>query len=183
MVGLGATVGRDFLPDLDEGALWLQVQMPTGLALNKASDMASDLRRAILKYPEVSYVVTQTGRNDDGTDPWTMSHIEAPVGLTDYDTWPDHESKKQFLDKLAAALAKDLPGYSIGISQPIIDGVNDMIGGAHSPLVIKIYGDDLNRAARHRQPDRRRALRHPRHFQRIAFPGTADPADGDQPGS
>jgi heavy metal efflux system protein len=144
VVGLGATVGREFLPDLDEGALWLQVQMPTGLALNKASDMASDLRRAILKYPEVSYVVTQTGRNDDGTDPWTMSHIEAPVGLTDYDSWPNHESKKQFLDRFAASLAKDLPGYSIGISQPIIDGVNDMIGGAHSPLVIKIFGDDLN---------------------------------------
>src|SRR5271155_5704406 len=143
VVGLGATVGRDFLPDLDEGALWLQVQMPTGVSLNKASDIASDLRRAILKYPEVSYVVTQTGRNDDGTDPWTMSHIEAPVGLTNYDTWPGHESKKQFLDKFAAGLAKDLPGYSIGISQPIIDGVNDMVGGAHSPLVIKIYGDDL----------------------------------------
>ncbi len=144
VVGLGATVGRDFLPDLDEGALWLQVQMPTGLALNKASDMASDLRRAILKYPEVSYVVTQTGRNDDGTDSWTMSHIEAPVGLKPYDTWPAGESKKQFVDRLAAGLTKDLPGYSIGISQPIIDGVNDMIGGAHSPLVAKIYGDDLD---------------------------------------
>jgi heavy metal efflux system protein len=143
VVGLGATVGRDFLPDLDEGALWLQVQMPTGLSLNKASDMASDLRREIRKSPEVSYVVTQTGRNDDGTDPWTMSHIEAPVGLTPYDSWPGGESKKQFLDKLAARLAHDLPGYSIGISQPIIDGVNDMIGGAHSPLVIKVYGDDL----------------------------------------
>jgi len=144
VVGLGATIGRDFLPDLDEGALWLQVQMPTGLALNKASDMASDLRRAILKFPEVSYVVTQTGRNDGGTDPWTMSHIEAPVGLKPYDTWPDGESKRQFLDRFAASLAKDLPGYSIGISQPIIDNVNDMIGGAHSPLVIKIYGEDLN---------------------------------------
>jgi cobalt-zinc-cadmium resistance protein CzcA len=143
VVGLGATVGRDFLPDLDEGALWLQVQMPTGLALNKASDMASDLRHAILKFPEISYVVTQTGRNDDGTDPWTMSHIEAPAGLTPYDTWPHGESKKQFLDKLAGTLARELPGYSIGISQPIIDNVNDMIGGAHSPLVIKVYGDDL----------------------------------------
>ncbi|HMK85554.1 MAG TPA: CusA/CzcA family heavy metal efflux RND transporter [Steroidobacteraceae bacterium] len=148
VVGLGVSVGRDFLPDLDEGALWLQVQMPTGLALNKASDMASDLRRAILKYPEVSYVVTQTGRNDDGTDPWTMSHIEAPVGLKPYDTWPQHESKREFLDKLAAGLARDLPGYSIGISQPIIDNVNDMIGGAHSPLVIKIYGDDLDELRR-----------------------------------
>src|SRR5579863_8447506 len=143
VVGLGATVGRDFLPDLDEGTLWLQVQMPTGLSLNKASDMASDLRREILKFPEVSYVVTQTGRNDDGTDPWTVSHIEAPVGLKAYDAWPGHESKKQFLDKLATTLAHALPGYSIGISQPIIDGVNDMIGGAHSPLVIKVYGDDL----------------------------------------
>jgi cobalt-zinc-cadmium resistance protein CzcA len=144
VVGLGATVGREFLPDLDEGALWLQVQMPTGIALDKASDMASDLRRAVLKYPEVSYVVTQTGRNDDGTDSWTMSHIEAPVGLKPYDTWPAGESKRQFVDRLAAGLTKDLPGYSIGISQPIIDGVNDLIGGAHSPLVIKIYGDDLN---------------------------------------
>jgi cobalt-zinc-cadmium resistance protein CzcA len=148
MIGLGATVGRDFLPDLDEGSLWLQVQMPTGLSLNKASDMASALRAEILKFPEVSYVVTQTGRNDDGTDPWTLSHIEAPVGLTPYDTWPGGESKRRFVDRLAARLDHDLPGYSIGISQPIIDGVNDMIGGAHSPLVIKVYGDDL-RMLRH----------------------------------
>ncbi|MBV8805806.1 MAG: efflux RND transporter permease subunit, partial [Sinobacteraceae bacterium] len=143
VVGLGATVGREFLPDLDEGSLWLQVQMPTGLALDKASDMASDLRRAVRKYPEISFIVTQTGRNDDGTDPWTMSHIEAPVGLQPYDTWPNGESKKEFVDRLATELPKALPGYSIGISQPIIDGVNDLIGGAHSPLVIKIYGEDL----------------------------------------
>ena len=143
VIGLGGTVGREFLPDLDEGSLWLQVQMPTGLALDQASDMASELRRAVLKYPEVSFVVTQVGRNDDGTDPWTMSHIEAPVGLKPYDTWPGGESKKAFVDKLSADLAKELPGFDIGISQPIIDGVNDLIGGAHSPLVIKLYGDDL----------------------------------------
>ena len=148
VVALGATVGREFLPDLDEGALWLQVQMPTGLSLNKASDMASELRRAILKHPEVSYVVTQVGRNDDGTDPWTMSHIEAPVGLKPYDTWPDGESKKEFVDRLSSDLDKELPGFDIGISQPIIDGVNDLIGGAHSPLVIKIYGDDLDELRR-----------------------------------
>ena len=143
VIALGGTVGREFLPDLDEGSLWLQVQMPTGLSLDQASDMASDLRRAVLKYPEVSFMVTQVGRNDDGTDPWTMSHIEAPVGLRPYDTWPGGESKKAFVDKLSTNLAKDMPGYDIGISQPIIDGVNDLIGGAHSPLVIKVYGDDL----------------------------------------
>jgi heavy metal efflux system protein len=142
VIGLGATVGREFLPDLDEGSLWLQVQMPTGLALDQASDMASELRREVRKFPEVSYIVTQTGRNDDGTDSWTMSHIEAPVGLTPYDTWHG-ESKKEFVNKLATTLAKDLPGFDVGISQPIIDGVNDLIGGAHSPLVIKIYGDEL----------------------------------------
>jgi cobalt-zinc-cadmium resistance protein CzcA len=143
VIALGGTVGREFLPDLDEGSLWLQVQMPTGLALDQASDMASELRRAVLKYPEVSFMVTQTGRNDDGTDPWTMSHIEAPVGLKPYDTWKGGESKKEFINKLSTDLAKELPGFDIGISQPIIDGVNDLIGGAHSPLVIKIYGDDL----------------------------------------
>ena len=143
VIALGGTVGREFLPDLDEGSLWLQVQMPTGLALDQASDMASELRRAVLKYPEVSFMVTQTGRNDDGTDSWTMSHIEAPVGLKPYDTWPGGESKKEFIDKLSTHLARDLPGFDIGISQPIIDGVNDLIGGAHSPLVIKVFGDDL----------------------------------------
>jgi len=143
VIGLAATVGREFLPDLDEGSLWLQVQMPTGLALNQASDMASETRRAVRKYPEISFIVTQTGRNDDGTDSWTMSHIEAPVGLHPYDTWPNGETKREFVNRLASDLAAKLPGYSIGISQPIIDGVNDLIGGAHSPLVIKIYGDDL----------------------------------------
>lgn len=148
VIGFGGTVGREFLPDLDEGSLWLQVQMPSGVALNKATDMASELRAAVLKHPEVSFVVTQTGRNDDGTDPWTMSHIEAPVGLKDYDTWPGHESKHEFIEKLQTDLSREMPGYSVGISQPIIDGVNDLIGGAHSPLVIKIFGDDLNELRR-----------------------------------
>jgi len=142
VAGLGLTVGREFLPELDEGTLWLQVQLPTGLSLDKASEMASELRRTLREFPEVSYVVTQLGRNDDGTDPWTPSHIEVPVGLKPYDTWPAGETKVEFLRRLNARL-KELPGFSIGISQPIIDGVNDMVGGAHSPLVIRIFGDDF----------------------------------------
>jgi cobalt-zinc-cadmium resistance protein CzcA len=142
VAGLGLTVGREFLPELDEGTLWLQVQLPTGLSLDKASEMASELRRTLREFPEVSYVVTQLGRNDDGTDPWTPSHIEVPVGLKPYDTWPAGETKAEFLRRLNARL-KELPGFSVGISQPIIDGVNDMVGGAHSPLVIRIFGDDF----------------------------------------
>ena len=144
---LGASVGREFLPDLDEGALWLQVQMPTGLSLDKASEMASELRRTVRSFPEVSYIVTQTGRNDTGSDPWTPSHIESGVGLTPYGAWPNHESKAQFVQKLSDSLAQ-LPGMQVGISQPIVDGVNDMVGGAHSPLVLRIYGADFRELRR-----------------------------------
>jgi cobalt-zinc-cadmium resistance protein CzcA len=144
---LGASVGREFLPDLDEGALWLQVQMPTGISLDKASELAGDLRRTVKAFPEVTYIVTQTGRNDTGTDPWTPSHIEAAVGLAPYDTWPAAESKAQFVQRLSDRLSK-LPGMQIGISQPIIDGVNDTVGGAHSPLVLRVYGDDFKEMRR-----------------------------------
>jgi cobalt-zinc-cadmium resistance protein CzcA len=145
VVFLGITAGKEFLPLLDEGTLWLQVQMPSGLSLEKANEMSAELRKILLEYPEVSYVVTQLGRSDDGTDPWTPSHIEAAVGLKPYHDWPDQESKEEFVDRLNKRF-ESLPGYSIGISQPIIDGVNDMIGGAHSPLVLRVYGDDLTEA-------------------------------------
>jgi len=139
---LGATIGREFLPELDEGSLWLQVQMPSGLSLDKASEMTADLRRVIREFPEVSYVVTQLGRNDTGTDPWTPSHVEAGVGLKPYDSWPRGDDKAAFLRRFNARM-QQIPGVSVGISQPIVDGENDMIGGAHSPLVLRIYGDDL----------------------------------------
>ena len=84
--------------------------------------MASDLRREDPEFPEVSYVVTQTGRNDDGTDPWTMSHIEVPVGLTPYDSWPGGESAAVRGQTGGGARARSA-GLRVGISQPIIDGV------------------------------------------------------------
>jgi cobalt-zinc-cadmium resistance protein CzcA len=109
--------------------------------------MAGELRRTLREFPEISYAITQLGRSDDGTDPWTPSHIEAPVGLNPYNTWPKGETRAQFLHRLNARLQK-LPGFSVGISQPIIDGVNDAIGGAHSPLVIRIVGDDFKELRR-----------------------------------
>ncbi len=142
VVTLGATAGREFLPELDEGNLWLQVDLPSGISMDKANDMAAELRQTMLTFPEIKYVVTQLGRNDSGTDPWTPSHIEAPVGLNPYETWPDRESKAELVKRINEKLNK-LPGFSVGISQPIIDGVNDAIGGAHSPLVLRVYGQDL----------------------------------------
>jgi heavy metal efflux system protein len=147
VVGLGATVGREFLPELDEGSIWLQVQMPAGISLNKATEMAADLRKTVREFPEVSYVVTQLGRNDDGTDPWTPSHIETSVGLHPYDTWPSGGSKQDLIRRMAERF-RTMSGFEIGFSQPMIDGVNDKIAGAHSQLVVKIYGDDFKELRR-----------------------------------
>src|SRR5215813_4145290 len=106
-------VGRDYLPDLDEGALWLQVQLPSGLSLDAASEMASELRRTVREFPEVRYIMTQLGREDAAVDAWTFSHIEAPIGLTPYETWPAGETKADF------------------------------VRGAHSALVIRVIGEEF----------------------------------------
>jgi cobalt-zinc-cadmium resistance protein CzcA len=139
---LAVSVGREFLPELDEGSLWLQVTLPPGLSLDKASDMAGELRQAVREFPQTSYIVTQLGRNDDGTDSWTFSHIESSVGLTPYSTWPEGMVKRDLVDRLSRRLAR-IPGMIVGFSQPMIDGVNDKIAGAHSELVVKVYGDDF----------------------------------------
>lgn len=144
---LGANTAREFLPNLDEGTLWLQVQLPSGLSLDKASEMAGELRDALLEFPEVSYAITQLGRSDDDADPWTPSHVEAPVGLKPYDSWPRHETKAEFVARLNARL-QQIPGMTVGISQPISDNINDAVGGAHSPLVLRIEGTDLRELRR-----------------------------------
>src|SRR6516162_1226258 len=126
VVWLGMTVGREFLPELDEGSIWLQVQMPAGISLNKAAEMAASLRNAVREFPEVSYIVTQLGRNDDGTDPWTPSHIETSVGLHPYSTWPPGETKQDLIRRMATRF-RTMSGLEIGFSQPMIDAVNDNI--------------------------------------------------------
>lgn len=139
---LGATVGKEFLPELDEGSIWLQVQLPPGLSLAKGAEMANSLRDAVREFPMVTHVVTQLGRNDDGTDSWTPSHIECSVGLRPYSEWPSGETKHDLIRRMSARL-RQIPGMVVGFSQPMIDGVNDKISGAHSELVVKIYGDDF----------------------------------------
>jgi cobalt-zinc-cadmium resistance protein CzcA len=144
---LTVTIGKEFLPYLDEGSIWLQVQLPPGISLEKAATMADELRAATLKYPEVSTIVTQLGRNDDGTDPWTPSHIESFVGLKPYDSWPDRETKAVLIERLSERYAR-IPGITVGFSQPMIDGVYDKIAGAHSELVLKVFGQDFGEMRR-----------------------------------
>jgi cobalt-zinc-cadmium resistance protein CzcA len=142
VIGFGATVGRDFLPYLDEGSLWLQVGFPPGISFDKATELAAALRRATLEFKEVSYIVTQLGRNDDGTDPFTPSHVEVSVGLHPQSEWKSGWDKQELIAHMAARYA-ELPGTQVGFTQPMIDGVLDKLAGAHSDLVVKIYGNDF----------------------------------------
>lgn len=147
VVVLGLTVWREFLPDLDEGSIWLHAEMPPGISLQKASDMVADLRRVLGSFSEVSTVVSHIGRNDDGTDPWTPAHMEAAVVLTPYSSWPAGETKQDLVNRMSAALDR-LPGFEMAFSQPIIDSVLDQVFDPHSALAVKVFGDDFNELRR-----------------------------------
>ena len=141
--GLSWMVGKDFLPPLDEGAIWIQVQLPPGISIEKSKQMGEELRTAVRKFPEVSYVMTQVGRDDEGAEAFSLSHIECGVGLKPYDTWESGRTKAELIEAMNDSLQK-LPGYTISFSQPIIDMVMDQIAGAHSDLAIKVYGDNVS---------------------------------------
>ena len=136
------TVGKDFLPQLDEGSLWLQVQLPPGISLEKSRVMSDTLRLRLNKYKEVSYVMFQTGRDDQGVDPFSLSHIECSIGLKPYSEWKNGKRKSDLINEMSKEIDL-MPGYTVGFSQPIFDMVMDQIAGSHSDLAIKIYGEDL----------------------------------------
>ena len=135
-------VGKDFLPPLDEGSIWIQVQLPPGISIEKSKEMGAELRETIRKFPEVSYVMTQVGRDDEGAEAFSLSHIECGVGLKPYSTWEHGKTKADLIEEMNEKLQR-MPGYTVSFSQPIIDMVMDQIAGAHSDLAIKIYGDDI----------------------------------------
>jgi heavy metal efflux system protein len=147
VVVLGLTVWREFLPTLDEGAIWLHAELPPGVSLQKATEIVAELRRELDAFPEVSSVVSHIGRNDDGTDPWTPSHMESAVILTPYRTWPAGETKADLAERMSRALDR-LPGFEIAFSQPIIDSVIDYVFDPHSALAVKVFGDDFNELRR-----------------------------------
>jgi heavy metal efflux system protein len=147
VIGMALTIEREFLPELDEGAVTLHVTMPAGISLETASDMAADLRKAVLEFPEVEHIVTELGRNDEGTDPWTPSHMEANIGLHPRGTWPSGGTTHDLIRRLAARF-RELPGFDIHVSQPIIESVTDRIFDVHSQLIVKIFGDDFNELRR-----------------------------------
>jgi cobalt-zinc-cadmium resistance protein CzcA len=135
-------VGKDFLPQLDEGSIWLQVQLPPGISLDRSKLMSDTLRRRMMKFPEVTYVMVQNGRDDEGAESFSTSHIECSIGLKPYSEWKSGKRKSDLIKDMENELST-MPGYTVGFSQPIIDMVMDQIAGAHSDLAVKIYGEDI----------------------------------------
>ena len=144
---LTVMVGKDFLPTLDEGSIWLQVNLPPGITIDRSKELSDTLRARTMKYPEVTYIAVQAGRNDDGTDSFTPSHFEVSVGIKPYKDWARGKTKDDLIEELAAEY-ETLPGFTVGFSQPMIDGVMDKISGAHSELVVKVYGNDFKETRR-----------------------------------
>jgi cobalt-zinc-cadmium resistance protein CzcA len=137
------TIGGEFMPKLDEGALWVRSTMPYTISFEESSRIVPQIRTILKSFPEVTVVADEHGRPDDGTDPTGFFNAEFYVGLKPYSEWngPIH-SKPQ----LIAAIDKKLeafPGITFNYTQPAEDAVNEAETGLKSSLDVKLFGDDL----------------------------------------
>jgi cobalt-zinc-cadmium resistance protein CzcA len=134
-------LGKEFLPELDEGDLWLRVKLPIGVSLEATRPYVHDIRERMLRFPEVRVIVSQTGAPDDGTDPNGPDNSEFYIGLRPREQWRFRE-KDRLIDAMAGALA-DIPGITTNFSQPIKDNVDEALAGVKGELAIKLFGPDL----------------------------------------
>ncbi len=137
-------IGTEFLPELDEGALNIRCFFPVGISLDEAKKYCPTIRNVITGHKQVNVVLTQLGRNDDGTDPYGPNRLEILVGLNDYSTWVSDTSKNELLFKIKRELEAAVPGASFSFSQPILDNVTEAVTGSVADLAILINGPDLN---------------------------------------
>src|SRR5215813_10005013 len=138
---LFTVLGKEFLPELDEGDLWLRVKLPVGIALEATRPYVHEIRERIGTFPEVQVVVSQTGSPDDGTDPNGADNNEFYIGLKPREQWRFHE-KSKLIEAMAASLS-DMPGITTNFSQPIKDNVDEALAGVKGELSIKLFGPDL----------------------------------------
>lgn len=134
--------GTEFIPKLNEGALYVRATLPNSVNLEESVRLSKEMKDKIREYEEVAFVLTQTGRPNDGTDPTGFFNIEFHIQLFPEKDWSRRINK----DELVNEFRRDLmayPGIVFGFSQPIQDNVEEYVAGVKSPLVIKIFGDDL----------------------------------------
>jgi heavy metal efflux system protein len=143
-LAFGGVIGSEFLPHLDEGAIWVRGTMAPSTGPTESAKIADRAREVLASFPEVPQVVDQIGRPDDGTDTTGFFNAEFFVDLLPKEKWRPvfHQDK----ERLIAAMDRDLekiPGVFWGFSQPISDNLEEAVSGVKGALAVKIYGDDL----------------------------------------
>lgn len=136
-------LGTEFLPELDEGAIWLRVQLPYSVSLDKSVEVAKQVREKMIAYPQVKYIVSQTGRPDDGTDVAGFYNNEFDVLLYPEDSWKPKISKEELIDSMNKTLSV-IPGADLNFSQPITDNIEEAVSGVKGSICVKIFGDSLD---------------------------------------
>jgi heavy metal efflux system protein len=140
----GERIGSEFLPHLDEGAIWLRGTSAPSTGLTDGTNIMNRARILLASYPEVTQVVTQVGRPDDGTDYTGFYNTEYFVDLKPKEQWRKkfHQDKEKLILDMDAQLNK-IPGVMWGFSQPIADDVDEAVSGVKGELAVKVYGDDV----------------------------------------
>jgi cobalt-zinc-cadmium resistance protein CzcA len=136
------SVGKEFLPDLNEGSMWIRAKTPSTISMEESAKVADEVRRRLKQIPEVIDVVSQTGRPDDGTDSAGFDNIEFSVSLIPVDQW--HSART--LDGLVQVCQKALvgmEGIDFSYSQYLKDNIDEAISGVKGELAFKIFGTDL----------------------------------------
>ena len=143
-LALAYFVGAEFMPHLDEGALWVRATMPYTISYDEAAKITPKIRDVLASYPDVTTVASELGRPDDGTDPTGFFNVEFYVGLKPYSDWTGSYRDKP---ALIAAMDKKLsqfPGIIFNYTQPAEDAVDEAETGLKSALAVKVFGSDLN---------------------------------------
>ncbi len=137
-------LGSEFIPRLDEGSLAVQVQQLPSVSLNQSIRTTTDVERILMNFPEVTKVVSKTGRAEVATDPMSVDVSDLYIGLKPPSEWTSAETKEELVEKMSEALEGGVPNGVFSFSQPIELRVAELISGVRSDVAIKLFGDDLN---------------------------------------
>jgi len=142
-LGCFSLLGTEFLPELNEGSIYVRATGPLSISLGESVKLANEIRGIFLSFPEVKQVVSQTGRPNDGTDATGFYNIEFHVDIYPQDQWARGESKEELIQRMNDKL-KFIPGIDLNFSQPISDNVEEAVSGVKGSIVVKMFGDDYN---------------------------------------
>jgi heavy metal efflux system protein len=138
-------LGGEFIPTLEEGDIAVDFQTPSGSSLQTTIDASLRAQKALIKhFPEIKQVVGRIGSSEVPTDPMPPEMADLMINLKDKSEWTSGGSREELSEKMAAVLAEEVPGTFIEFTQPIQMRFNEMIAGARSEIVVKIFGEDLN---------------------------------------